>query len=99
MVSVFDFRATCFMPTPFIEVALKQAQDPFSKLVARKIKYPHPRSEVATHLLSASGPLVQYGLKPVGPHSFLDLITTLSLIFFHHRSALPSGVSPKINTG
>lgn len=77
VVSVFDFRATCFMPAPFIEVALEQVQDPFSQAVAKKITYPHPRSEVATHLLSASGSLVQHGSKAVGARSLLNLVPML----------------------
>ncbi|KAI5984658.1 hypothetical protein EDD15DRAFT_2390407 [Pisolithus albus] len=60
-----DFRATCFMPLPFIEVAMGKPQDDFSRKVVRKIAYPHQRSDSATALLSASGYLVQYGPKPI----------------------------------
>jgi len=63
VVVALDFRATCFMPLPFIEVALKKPRDRFSRSVVEKIKY--TRSNDAAVLLSASGPLVQYGLKPV----------------------------------
>jgi len=63
VVVALDFRATCFMPLPFIEVALKKPRDRFSRSVVQKITY--TRSNDAAVLLSASGPLVQYGLKPV----------------------------------
>ncbi|KAI6006507.1 hypothetical protein F5J12DRAFT_96046 [Pisolithus orientalis] len=65
VVAVLDFGATCFMPLPFIEVALKKPWDRFSQLVVRKIIYPHPWSDDARFLLCASGLLVQYGFKPV----------------------------------
>ena len=74
VVVALDFRATCFMPLPFIEVALKKPWDCFSLSVAEKIKYPHQRSNDAKALLSASGPLVMYYPKPVGKHD-------LSLLF------------------
>ncbi|KAG8978252.1 hypothetical protein FRB90_008533 [Tulasnella sp. 427] len=65
VVWAFDFRATCFMPQPFIEVALRKPMDPFSRAVANKITYPHPPSNDAMPLLSASNSLVQYGSKAV----------------------------------
>jgi len=65
VVVVLDFRATCFMPLPFIEVALKKPWDRFSQSVVQKIKYPHQQSKDAKDLLSASGSLVQYGVKPI----------------------------------
>jgi len=69
VVVVLDFRATCFMPLPFIEVALKKARDSFSQLVVKKTTYPHGRSDDAKVLLFASGSLVQYGTRPVAlPH-------------------------------
>ena len=68
VVVALDFRATCFMPLPFIEVALKKPRDSFSQSVVKKITYPHRRSDDATVLLSASGPLVQYGPNAVGKH-------------------------------
>lgn len=64
-VVVLDFRATCFMPFPFIEVALRKSRDRFSQLLVKKITYPRARSDDAKFLLSASGPLVQYGFLPV----------------------------------
>ncbi|KAI0043824.1 hypothetical protein FA95DRAFT_1562907 [Auriscalpium vulgare] len=58
-----DFNATCFMPLPFIEVALKKNRSPFNQRVARKVTY--TPSDDARALLRASGPLVQYGSKAV----------------------------------
>ena len=75
VVVVLDFRATCFMPLPFIEVALKKPRDRFSQSVVEKIKYPHQQSQDAKVLLSASGYLVQYGSKPVGKHNFSNLFS------------------------
>ena len=72
---VFDFRATCFMPLPFIEVALKKPRDRFCQTVVKRITYPHRRSNDAAVLLSASGSLVQYGSKPVGKHDFSILFS------------------------
>lgn len=97
MVVVLEFRATCFMPLPFIEVALQKPRDHFSQTVVKKIMYPHRRSNDAAVLLSASGSLVQYGSKPVGKHDFFNFVLTLGLIF-HRCSALPSGVSPRMNS-
>ena len=94
MVVVLDFRATCFMPLPFIEVALKKPQDHFSESVVKKITYTH--SNDAQALLSASGSLIQYGSKPVGKQNFSIFVLTLRLIF-HRCSALPLGVSRRIN--
>ena len=74
VVVVLDFRATCFMPLPFIEVALKKPRDCFSRSVVEKITYPH--SNDATVLLSASGLLVQYGSKAVGKHDFSILFSS-----------------------
>ncbi|KAF8326706.1 uncharacterized protein EI90DRAFT_3281698 [Cantharellus anzutake] len=65
VVVVLDFGATCFMPLPFIEVALKKARDSFPQSVVEKITYPHGRSDDAKVLLFASGSLVQYGMRPV----------------------------------
>jgi len=86
VVVALDFRATCFMPPPFIEVALKKPRDSFCRTVAGRIAYPHRRSNGVTALLSASSSLVPYGSKPVGkrdfpipsPHSgwFLSLCST-----------------------
>ena len=73
VVVVFDFRATCFMPLPFIEVALKKPRDHFCQSVVKKITY--PRSDDAVALLSASGSLVQHGSKPVGKHDFSILFS------------------------
>ncbi|KAF5315195.1 hypothetical protein D9619_007279 [Psilocybe cf. subviscida] len=64
-VVLLDFLATCFMPLPFIEVALKKARDSFSQSVAKKITYTHGRSDDAKALLLASGPLIQYGTRPI----------------------------------
>ncbi|KAI9507550.1 hypothetical protein F5148DRAFT_1276160 [Russula earlei] len=58
VVVVLDFRATCFMPLPFIEVALKKPRDRFCQSVVEKIKYPHQQSNDAMVLLSASRSLV-----------------------------------------
>jgi hypothetical protein len=75
VVVVLDFRATCFMPLPFIEVALKKARDRFCQSVVENITYPHGRSDDAKVSLSASGSLVQYGSKPVGVHDFSILFS------------------------
>ena len=69
VVVVLDFRATCFMPLPFIEVALKKDRDHFRRSLIAKTKYPQGRAEDVEALLSASGRLVQYGTKPVGKHN------------------------------
>ena len=66
---MLDFRATCFMPLPFVEVALKKDRDEFRQSLIGKIKYPQGQSEDVQALLSASGRLVQYGMKPVGKHN------------------------------
>jgi hypothetical protein len=66
VVVALDFRATCFMPPPFIEVALKKPRDSFCRNVVKQIVYPHQQSNDATALLSASSSLVPYGSKPVG---------------------------------
>ena len=91
VVVVLDFRATCFMPLPFIEVALKKARDCFCQSVVENITYPHGRSDDANALLSASGSLVQYGSKPVGVHDF-NFVLTLGLIFIagqhSHRASV-----------
>lgn len=63
IVVTLDFAATCFMPQPFIEVALRKSWDRFSQMVAMKITY--TPSDDARALLSASGPLIQYGFGPV----------------------------------
>ena len=76
VVVVLDFRATCFMPLPFIEVALKKARDSFCQSVVRRLTYPDGGSD-AKALLAASGPLVQYGLKPVGKHDLSILPSPL----------------------
>ncbi|KAI0653824.1 hypothetical protein C8Q70DRAFT_584616 [Cubamyces menziesii] len=65
VVVVLDFGATCFMPLPFIEVALKKDRDDFRRSLIEKIEYPRGRSEDVEALLSASGQLVQYGEKPI----------------------------------
>jgi hypothetical protein len=95
VVVVLDFHATCFMPLPFIEVALKKPRDRFCQLVVGKITYLHRRSDDATALLSASGPLVQYGSRAVGKHDFS--ICSHPRTDFHRCSALPSGVSRRMN--
>ncbi|EDR09939.1 uncharacterized protein LACBIDRAFT_325839 [Laccaria bicolor S238N-H82] len=63
IVVTLDFTATCFMPQPFIEVALRKSWDIFSQMVAMKVTY--TPSDDALALLSASGPLIQYGFGPV----------------------------------
>ena len=75
VVVVLDYGATCFMPLPFIEVALRKAWDSFSQSVVEKITYPHGRSDDAKVLLIASGSLVQYGTRPVGKHDFSTLFS------------------------
>ena len=77
VVVALDFRATCFMPLPFIEVALKKPRDRFCQSVVEQITYPHRRSDDATVLCSASGSLVQYGSRAVGEHDFLILFSPL----------------------
>ncbi len=79
------------MPLPFIEVSLKINRDTFRQSLIGKIEYPHGRSDDAQVLLSASGPLVQYGERPVGKHEFFDLVLTRGLIFIavkHSHRAL-----------
>lgn len=103
-----DFRATCFMPVPFIELALTNYKclDPFSRAVAEKIQYPHPLSEDVEFLLAASNALVQYGFKAIGTHStalsilFLSTLELMSRSFLSNarRSALPAGVNRKYKT-
>jgi hypothetical protein len=95
VVVVLDFRATCFMLLPFIEVALKKPRDRFCQSVVEKITYLHRQSNNATVLLSASGSLVQYGSRAVGKHDFS--IYSHPRTDFHRCSALPSGVSPRMN--
>ena len=63
-----DFGAACFMPHPFIEVALREHRDPFSQTVSAMITFPLCEFNDAELLLAASGALVQYGAKPVGKH-------------------------------
>jgi hypothetical protein len=75
VVVVLDFRATCFMPLPFIELALKKPRDRFYQSVVERITYPHRRSDDATVLLSASGSLVQYGSRAVGKHDLSILFS------------------------
>ncbi|KAH9896423.1 hypothetical protein C8Q73DRAFT_685383 [Cubamyces lactineus] len=65
VVVVLDFGATCFMPLPFIEVALKKDRDDFRRSLIEKIEYPRERWEGVEALLSVSGQLVQYGEKPI----------------------------------
>ncbi|EIM91143.1 uncharacterized protein STEHIDRAFT_136955 [Stereum hirsutum FP-91666 SS1] len=65
VVVVLDFGATCFMPLPFIEVALKKDRDIFRQSLIERIKYPRARSEDVQALLSASYRLVQYGWGPI----------------------------------
>jgi hypothetical protein len=74
VVVAFDFRATCFMPLPFLEVALRISRDSFYQSVFQKI-YPQGPSDVANCLLSASSALVQYGVKPIGKHDFSILFS------------------------
>jgi hypothetical protein len=71
-VVAMDFRAVCFMPLPFIEVALKKDRDRFRRSLIEKleeINYPQGRSEDVQALLTASGKLVPYGTRPVGKHN------------------------------
>ena len=75
VVVVLDFRATCFMPLPFIEVALKKPRDSFFQSIFEKI-YPQGLSNDAKYLLSASAPLNQYGVKPIGKHDFSMLFSS-----------------------
>ncbi|KAI6154768.1 hypothetical protein BKA82DRAFT_997670 [Pisolithus tinctorius] len=65
VVVVSNFHATCFMPIPFIEVALKKPRDPFSQLVVQKITNPYQPSGYAGPLIIASALLHQYGVGPV----------------------------------
>ena len=92
-----DFRATCFMPPPFIEVALKKPRDSFCRTVVGQIAYPHRQSNDATALLSASSSLIPYGSKPVGEPRFFNFVRTQA--DFNRCAALPSGVSRTSNTG
>lgn len=77
VVSAFDFRATCFMTPPFIEVALRRTENPLCRAVAEKIKYPHPRSSNVADLLSASYGLIQFGSKAIGMHNPFNLVLVL----------------------
>ena len=74
VVVVLDFRATCFMPLPFIEVTLRKPWDSFFQSIFEKI-YPRGLSNDANDLLSASASLGQYGAKPIGKHGFLMLFS------------------------
>jgi hypothetical protein len=90
VVVALDFRATCFMPLPFIEVALKKPRDRFCQSVVKKITYPHQQLIDAKVLLSASGSLVQYGSKPVGKQDFSIFVLILRMVFIavqHSHSA------------
>jgi len=95
IVVALDFRATCFMPPPFIEVALRKPRDSFCRAVVGRIAYPHQHSNDTMALLSASCSLVPYGSKPVGKYEFSILIPILRLVFI--TAALPSGVSRTSN--
>ncbi|KAL1664461.1 hypothetical protein GGF50DRAFT_127175 [Schizophyllum commune] len=65
VVVVLDFGATCFMPLPFPEVALRKDRDDFRRLLLKKLDYPRGHSEDVEALLSASYQLVQYDEKPI----------------------------------
>ncbi|KAH9849588.1 hypothetical protein C2E23DRAFT_905658 [Lenzites betulinus] len=68
VVVVLDFRAVCFMPLPFIEVALKKDRDGFRRLLITKLKeqeYSRGEQDDVEALLSASGQLVAYGTKAI----------------------------------
>ena len=88
VVVALDFRATCFMPLPFIEVALKKNRDTFRRMLIEKIRFPHGRSDDAAVLLNASGPLVRYGVRPVGEHEFKFSIS-LGLILISFVAVSP----------
>jgi hypothetical protein len=76
-VVVLDFRATCFMPLPFIEIALRKPRDSFFQSIFKKI-YPQGLSNDANDLLSASPSLGQYSAKPIGKHDFSVLLSSLN---------------------
>ncbi|KAK7022311.1 hypothetical protein R3P38DRAFT_1116283 [Favolaschia claudopus] len=68
VVVVLDFRAMCFMPLPFIEVALRKDRDSFRQSLITKLeekKYSRGERRDVEALLSASGQLVGYGTKPI----------------------------------
>ncbi|KAI5824319.1 hypothetical protein K523DRAFT_376365 [Schizophyllum commune Tattone D] len=65
VVVVLDFGATCFMPLPLPEVALRKDRDDFRRLLLKKLDYPQGHSEDVEALLSASYQLVQYDEKPI----------------------------------
>ena len=88
VVVALDFRATCFMPFPFLEVALRMSWDSFCRSVFHKI-YPKGLSDVARCLYSASGGLVQYGVKPIG--KFVLNPQSSDWWFFIARSSTPTG--------
>ena len=82
VVVTLSFHWTCFMPLPFIEVSLRKNRDTFRQFLIKKIKYPHGRSDDADVLLAASGPLVQYGERPVGKHEFSILFLPTGRQFY-----------------
>ncbi|KII91694.1 hypothetical protein PLICRDRAFT_173506 [Plicaturopsis crispa FD-325 SS-3] len=72
VVVALDFGATCFMPLPFIEVALLKNRDDFRRSLIVKLKqetYPRGEPDDVNALLSASGQLVAYGMKAIGKHN------------------------------
>ncbi|KAF7297275.1 hypothetical protein MIND_00960700 [Mycena indigotica] len=80
VVVALDFGATCFMPLPFIEVALKKDRDSFRRLLITKLKeeeYPRGEPDHVAALLSASAQLVGYGMKPIAlPHGVSRIISS-----------------------
>ena len=75
VVVMLDFHAMCFMPLPFIEVALRKPWDSFFQSIFEKI-YPQGLSNDGNNLLSASASLGQYGVKPIGKHDILMLFSS-----------------------
>ena len=59
-----DFGATCFLPPSFFAFAMAAAEDVFSRLVARHVKY--PASPNLNLMLSASYYLVPFGTNNIG---------------------------------
>ncbi|KIY61587.1 hypothetical protein CYLTODRAFT_384531 [Cylindrobasidium torrendii FP15055 ss-10] len=82
VVAVLDFRATCFMPLPFVEVALIKNRDTFRYALIQKLEeigYPRgPRHDVQA-LHHASNRLVQYGFAPVALPSGVNRIISESI--------------------
>ena len=59
-----DFDATCFLPPSFFAFAMAAAEDRFTRLVAKYVKY--PASSNLEAMLRASYYLVPFGTNNIG---------------------------------